>query len=286
MNKELMDAIKDEKWSSLTKSEAMYFIKKGLVSQVFNMTPYVKSKLYLKNKAANKCDFIIYGPALNHNYQNVVHSSHDKNGVYKKSFVSRIKLYDRTYAGVVPVIRIDENVNLDWDSLGELDVSINERIIKYGRYMYERISEHNAITLENAYQEYSKNYKSIYKHPGFFDSAYYEEFAYKGEVYGRYELFSSHEWVKMKDLEWIVDSKHKILVCRNIIDIFDTNSKFYSMREQSTRGKVDVIISGEYKGIPKAKEYKVVDKENIMSQIIKNKYGIDSEETIKRELKR
>ena len=288
MNSEIIE--KAGRWSTLTRSEANYFIKSDLISKIFDMTPYVKSKLYSIHKLKNnndKCDFAIelrgLRPLSSFDSQLACHPSY-KNGIYKKSFLYKLKYYDKEFTGIVPVIRIDENAHIDFDSLGELDTIINARIIKYGRFMYEKQDINFSKTLENAYQEYFKNYKSIYQHPNYDDTIDYEEFLYNGEVYGRH---SSDDWAKMKDLEWIVDSKHRILVSRNIIDVLDEDYRLFAIKQQSTLGKVELIITGTYKGNnPDKKEFSVVSQENIMSKIIKNKYGISDEKHLERELKR
>ena len=102
MNAEINDALKDGRWSTLTRSEANYFIKSGLGSQIFDMTPYVKEKLYSEQKLKNnndKCDFVIElrGPKPLSNRDSLLawHPSYDKNGEYKKSFLYKLKRGDK-----------------------------------------------------------------------------------------------------------------------------------------------------------------------------------------------
>ena len=87
-------------------------------------------------------------------------------------------------------------------------------------------------------------------------------------------------WAQIRDLQWILDWENKLLICRNIIDIIGmsstVSSKLEYIKSQALR---------ERKKITEKKEYSIVNQENIMSEIIKNKYGISDEKHLERTLK-
>lgn len=273
-------------WDVMTKSEAKRYIKNGLIERALDTTPYVKT---LIGESSRKCKFVLnptfYMKKLSDDPSAllVCNPIIDKSEKVQSIKMEKIPSSDRYTIGIIPVMRfIKSKMSYDFVVGSELDKKINERIVKTGRYIYEFLDKEKSSELEDAYYESAINYVNpsvIWTGARFGSYEDYEEYIYKKEYYAR--NVNNDRWVKIKPIEWIMDWENKLLICKNVIDIIGTESTF----EDKLFNVILQQALQKEKKVSDKKEYKIIEQDNVMSQIIRNKYSLNSDKAVERTLK-
>lgn len=282
MDDELIESIMSKTtWDVMTKSEAKRYIKNGLIEKAFNVTPY--ARFLISNKGNLKHEFIlkqpyfmavhgeVFGPQL------LCTSTFDKDGKYLETKIKKIPFFEKSSVGIVPIIRfINTRMTPDISFASKYNPEVEQNTLKYGKYLFRVLSYEESKILEDAPKEYIGS--ALESPLGAENNASFnDEYIIDGEYYARDAV---GRWAWIRDLEWILDWDNKLLICRNIIDIMGmshtVSDKLNYIKRQALR---------ERKKVTEKKEYTIVSQENIMSEIIKNKYGISEGKHLERTLK-